>query len=328
MQKMKIEENALFITSVILFMFIFSCSAPGKKENKKRIFYVNSYHQGYGSSDDIMKGLEESFSGKNIEMKTFFLDSKRKSSNKEIKQSVQDALSQIEIFKPELIIISDDNAAKYLIAPYFNDSKIPVVFCGINWSADSYKFGNNITGMLEVLPLRECISLGLSTYQQIKKMAVLSENSLSEENNKLLLDSMYHNLGLEVEYLLADNFDQWKEMFLKANKEADLIYMPTNGAIKNWDQNIAIKLIEENLKVPSITCDDFMMPYVVFGLTKVAKEQGTWAAKTAIEILNGKKPSEIPYSKNQQSKAWINEKFSSLINFSMVKSLENDCTKI
>jgi hypothetical protein len=34
------------------------------------------------------------------------------------------------------------------------------------------------------------------------------------------------------------------------------------------------KVLKKNIKIPIVTCDDFMMPFAVFGLTKVAKEQG------------------------------------------------------
>jgi hypothetical protein len=134
-------------------------------------------------------------------------------------------------------------------------------------------------------------------------------------------------LRIGPEYLLADDFQTWKEYFLQANENADLIYMPTNGAIKNWDDEEAQKLVEENLKIPAITCDDFMMPYVVFGLTKVAKEQGEWAAETALEILYGKKPSEIPYTKNTQTTAFINATLAGKVDFrlsnEMKKKVEN-----
>lgn len=144
----------------------------------------------------------------------------------------------------------------------------------------------------------------------------------------MLLDTLYKNLGLEVKYSLADNFDTWKQYFLEANKNADLIYMPTNGAIKNWDKAEAEKFVDENLKIPAVTCDDFMMPYAVFGLTKVAKEQGEWAAKTALEILSGKKPNEIPYAKNVQTRALLNTKLAKKIDFKISEEIYKQCTKL
>ncbi|HBH82903.1 MAG: hypothetical protein A2X05_06530 [Bacteroidetes bacterium GWE2_41_25] len=56
------------------------------------------------------------------------------------------------------------------------------------------------------------------------------------------------------------------------------------GSIKNWEKAEAVEIVSQNINVPIITCDDFMMPYCVFGMTKVAFEQGEWAAKLIIII--------------------------------------------
>lgn len=58
-----------------------------------------------------------------------------------------------------------------------------------------------------------------------------------------------------------------------------------------------------------------MMPYAVLGRTKVAKEQGIWAAQTAKKILKGENPSDIPVIRNQQSKTWLNSKLADKIQF-------------
>lgn len=318
------------IVSLILLAgtSIFSCNSQKNTDEPACIFYINSYHAGYGSSDDVMEGITEILAAENVELKTFFLDAKRKTTDPEIQKSLKDALYEIEKFKPDLLIVSDDNAVKDLVVPHFNNTKLPVVFCGVNWSAEQYNLGDNVTGMLEVLPLRELFSEVISNYPDTKKLTVLSENSLSEQNNKILLDTLYRNLGLEPKYLLADDFQTWKKYFMIANENGDLIYMPTNGAIKNWNDEEAQIFVEENLKIPVVTCDDFMMPFVVFGLTKVAKEQGEWAAVTALEILNGKKSSEISYTKNSHTKAYINTKMAEKIDFrlspEMKKKVKND----
>jgi ABC-type uncharacterized transport system substrate-binding protein len=315
------------LTFIFLFgVFNFSCNRKQQSDQLARIFYVNSYHTGYGSSDDVMEGMHETFRGKNLLLKTFLLDAKRKSTEKERNEMVQKALEEIEKFNPGLLIVSDDNAVKDLVVPHFNHTSLPVIFCGVNWSASEYNLGKNVTGMLEVLPLRECLSEVIINYPETKNLVVLSENSLSEQNNKNLLDTLYRNLNLEVTYSLADDFETWKALFLEAGETADLIYMPTNGAVKNWDEKEAISFVRNNLNIPAVTCDDFMMPYAVFGLTKVAREQGEWAAKTALEISGGRKPAEIPYTKNSQTKAWINKTLAEKIDFKLSEEMNQRVT--
>jgi ABC-type uncharacterized transport system substrate-binding protein len=68
----------------------------------------------------------------------------------------------------------------------------------------------------------------------------------------------------------------------------------------------AVDFIKQHIKIPVVTCEDFMMPYAVFGLTKVAKEHGLWAAATAKKILGGTPPADIPITKNRMSTIWLN----------------------
>ena len=286
----------------LLLLLLFSCSS----ENK--VFYVNSYHQGYPPSDEVFQAIKNVFdSAQDIHLETYFLDSKLNPSPEKIQQNVALALEQIQKFKPDLIIASDDDAVKYLVVPYLKGTKTPVVFCGVNWSANQYGLpAPNVTGMLEVLPLRENLQQIKKINPEARKMLILSENSTSEQNNRVLLDTLFRSAGFEPEYELVNEFADWKSAFVDANETFDLIYLPTNGSIKNWNKDEAIETVRQNIRIPVFTCDDFMMPYCIFGMTKVASEQGEWAAKTALEILYGKNITEIPLAINKRSKTFFN----------------------
>jgi ABC-type uncharacterized transport system substrate-binding protein len=122
-------------------------------------------------------------------------------------------------------------------------------------------------------------------------------------------------VGVDVAHELVDDFEQWKTIFAAANQVYDIIYLPTNGAIKGWDRDEAIKFINQYIKVLVVTTEDFMMPYCVYGLTKVAKEQGIWVAVTAKTILGGSSLSEFPVTRNKQSTHWINTELAEKIGF-------------
>ncbi len=302
--------------SVIKFLVILFISVSCSSERKK-IAYINSYHKGYPPSDQVMQGIIERLPSDEFYLSIYYIDSKRVTSEDDLATKIDSIQNEILEFEPDVIIVSDDYAVKYLIKPYYNtNNKIPVVFCGINWSVNQYDLSFlNTTGMLEVLPLRESLVFVNQYFPGEVKLAILSENSLSERNNTALLDTLYKNLGFEPTYFLTDKFSEWKEMFIKANAEADIIYLPTNGSIKGWDQQEAITFIQEFIKKPIFTCDDFMMDYCVFGFTKVAKEQGVWAAETAKQILNGVPPSKIPVTQNRLTNTWFNSDLALTISF-------------
>ncbi len=306
----------------ILVGMLSSCNA----DRIPRILYINSYHDGYPSSDDIREGILETLDGKSVNLETFYLDSKRNPEEEKVGARVKEAVELIGTYQPDLVIASDDNAVALVVKPFLDGTGTPVVFCGVNWSADQYDLGSNVTGMLEVYPLRECIRTIMELNPDAHRMAVLSENTPSEARNTELLDTLYRNLGMKVEYRLVDDFEQWKEAFREVSLSSHLIYTPTNGAIRHWDREEAMEFVEENLKVPTITCDDFMMDYCVFGLTKVAREQGEWAAAMALKILEGTDPSAIPYTKCSRWHAYLNKRLADAIGFNLPEEPDGEFT--
>jgi ABC-type uncharacterized transport system substrate-binding protein len=296
------KKNALLI---ILCILAISCKK--NTESKHKVFYINSYHEGYGSSDDIMEGIFEVFKNEPVEVESFFMDTKRAGDQVSIQEKVDLVLKKISQFNPDIIIASDDDAVKYVIVPHFKNKDIPVIFCGVNWTADAYGLpSNNVTGMLEVLPIEESVEWIHQYYPEARKLLVLSEHSDSEIKNTEVLDPIFRSLSLEPEYVMVKDFEEWKTVFQNAQGQFDLIYLPTNGAIKGWEEEKAIDFVQEHIQKPVFTCDDFMMPYAVFGLTKIAKEQGEWAAESTLEVLGGKQIQDIAITKNKNWQGYFN----------------------
>ncbi len=316
---MKSEYNLILrATSVIqlalLLLGLLSCGQQAIE--KKRVVYVNSYHRGFPPSDQITEGVFEKLPADSFEIIAHFMDTKRNPSEEYIKNRAAEILDSISNENPDLLIVSDDNAVKYLVVPNFQDHPMPIVFCGVNWTAEQYDLSNcNITGILELLPVAESILALKSYYPNMKKLLVLNENTTTSRKTKPLLDSLLSSIGISVIQELVDDFEGWKSAFINGNETFDVIYLQTRGAIKNWDHEEALKVIDKHIKVPLFTCEDFMMPYSVFGLTQVSKEQGMWAAETAKRILRGANPTNIPISKNQLTTVWINTRLAGKIHF-------------
>lgn len=309
----------------VILLLLTALFLTGCTSEQAKAFYVNSYHEGYSSSDDVMQGIEETLSGSGVELRIFFMDTKRNPEESYIRKKAEEAVDAILEYEPDVIIASDDNAVKYVVEPHFKNGPIPVVFCGVNWSATQYGLPtDNVTGMLEVLPVQQTVKALRKYYPDASTLTVLSENTTSERNNKKILDPVYRELGLTPSYNLVNNFSEWQKAFRGANETNDLIFFVTNGAIQNWDNQAARDFIAELIQVPVFTCDDFMMEFAVFGMTKIAQEQGEWAAETALEIIGGRDPGDIPLTKNSQVEVYLNETLADTIGFDPGQDLRED----
>ena len=128
-------------------------------EAQKRILFVDSYHARYLWSADITQGIRSVLDERqDVELKILRMDTKRNMTEEYKKEAARQARDLIESWQPDVVIASDDNAAKYFIVPFMKDSSLPVVFCGLSWNAAIYGFSTeNITGMVEVNPILDTI---------------------------------------------------------------------------------------------------------------------------------------------------------------------------
>ena len=211
---------------------------------------------------------------------------------------------------------------KYVLAPHFRDGSVPAVFCGVNWSAAQYDLPRaSVTGIVEVVPIEETLRVVREQFPKSRTLRVLSEDSVSERNNRALLDSKYRGLGFSPTYSLVRDFASWKTEFRRAQSDADVSYLPTNGGIQGWDDAEARRWVKASVRRPVATCDDFMMPYVAFGLTKVASEQGERAAEAALQILNGTPVSNLALERNRQVQCFVNPEIASRIGLTVPAAL-------
>jgi len=153
---------------------------PIQSYEGKKILYVDSYHAGYEWSDGITRGIENILNNTGVEIKILRMDTKKNDTEEYGKQAGLWAKSVIEDFKPDLVIISDDPAFKYLLMPYYRDAALPFVFCGINWDASIYGAPyNNTAGMIEVSLTPELITF-LKEYSRGERPGFIAGNTSTD----------------------------------------------------------------------------------------------------------------------------------------------------
>lgn len=272
----------------------------------KKILYIDSYHEGYEWSDGITKGIESVLDGTSVELKIHRMDTKRNDTVEFGKQAALKAKSVIEEFKPDVVIASDDPAFKYLLMPYYRDATLPFVFCGINWDASIYGAPyKNTAGMIEVSLTPQLITF-LKEYSKGDRLGFMAGNTTTDKKNAEYYKKLF-NITFTKKYHV-NTFEEWKQSFIKLQEEVDMVILENNAGIIDWNNSEAEAFVLENTKIPAGATMDWMAPYSLIGFTKVPEEQGEWSAQTALRILNGTPPSDIPQVTNKKGRLYVNLK--------------------
>jgi ABC-type uncharacterized transport system substrate-binding protein len=270
----------------------------------KKVLFVDSYHQGYPWSDGIESGVHEVLDESGVELKIIRLDTKNNTDEAFGVAAGLDAKSEIEAFNPDVVIACDDNAQKYLVVPHFKGTDIPFVFCGVNWDASDYGYpADNVTGMIEVELPDQLVNI-LKGYTDGERVGYLTidtetERKVVDTYNERFFDS-------QLTPYWVTNQDEFKNAFIQAQEEVDILFMGNNAGSPSWDEAEMQKFILENTSIPTGSINDWMAHYSLLTLAKSANEQGQWAAQTALNIIDGTAVTDIEISENKKGNVIVN----------------------
>ncbi len=335
----KLKTIILVLLCVLISAVMIGCIAKEKpaanqttEENftktyeSKKIIYVDSYHEGYEWSDGITKGIESVLDGTLIELKILRMDTKGNDTVEFGKLAALKAKSVIEDFKPDVVIVSDDPAFKYLLMPYYRNASVPFVFCGVNWDASIYGAPyNNTAGMIEVSMTPRLIDF-LKEYSKGDRLGFIAGNTTTDRKNAEYYTKLF-NITFTRKYHV-NTFEERKQSYIKLQNEVDMVILENNAGITNWNNKDAEIFVIENTNIPAGATMEWMSPYTLIGYTKMPEEQGEWSARTALRILNGTKPSDIPQVTNKIGRLYVNLKIADKLGAVISPELLKDATII
>jgi hypothetical protein len=299
-------------------------------EAKKRVLMVNSYHQGYPWSDGLEDGVRNAFNisvdqagntdltKASVNLKIVRMDTKRNITDKFKTEAGIKVRNVIEAWKPDVVITADDNAFKYLVMPYYKNHQLPFVFCGVNWDVGSYDNApyTNTTGMIEVVLFSSLVD-EIQKYSKGKRLGYLGGNTLTARKNYEYMKSDF-NIKVDKVYFVS-TFQEWQEAYIKLQTEVDALVWINNAGISDWDGEKAREVVMSETKIPTGTVSIWLAGYTLMVFAQDPQEQGTWAANTALKILDGVSPDKIPVVRNKKAKILLNMKLAKKlgIKFSM-----------
>lgn len=209
------------------------------------------------------------------------------------------------------IIFGDDYSLMYA-GPYFQGTKYPGVYLGVNFSPRKYldySKANNITGLLERPLYKTAIKKLLKLFPKKEtNILFLSDTPLGDESitdlAKLFKGSKRIKFfNATIDFKIKPTWKQWKEAVINAPKEKyDAIMVGSRYILRDEKGKYiepepeALKWMSQNSKLPFFGFyEDGVGPeFHVGGWLLGGIEHGESAGKIMYDILkNGKKPSEI-----------------------------------
>ncbi len=318
---MKIQLKIAFV----LFSVFCLASISYGESKKIRIFVVSSYDQEYLWSQDTHKGVCAAFldfkfvdNKKQIEeytrndyletdkivIKRAWMDTKRKSAKSEIAASSKRITQEINEFKPDLILLGDDNAANY-IGNQFIDTDIAVVFWGINGIPLKYGLldslehpGHNVTGIYQSGYLKEVAHYLKKLVPDIKTLAVLSDDSETGRAKAKEIEKLAEEGSLPfklVESVVTNSYLEWQTAALRLQNKVDAFFVNNHNTLKDEQGNPVDQLKAgawylRNIKKPDCGHEkQFVQEGMLLVVDDSGFKQGYEAVRTAHMILHEKK---------------------------------------
>jgi putative tryptophan/tyrosine transport system substrate-binding protein len=320
---------------------------------KHRIFIVSSYHREYLWDQDLQDGtcaglmeagaLEKADCDKlakddavetaNASIKKAWMNTKRITEKPKIAEVAANLKKEIDAFKPDVILVSDDNGTNYM-GNLYKDSKTPVVFCGVDETPVKYglvdsadKPGHNITGVYQRGYYKDAAQALMKIAPGLKTFGVLSDDSES---------AMFKAKGIQelvaagemplkfVEHVHTNSLKEFKAKALELAKKVDAILLVNHNTLKDDDGKTIDQMMVGNWYLANIKKPDFSSEkqFVQEGVLVVAEDsayrQAYGMVKMAYRILKrGDKPGEMPTQRPPRGPIIVNRARAQMLKLSI-----------
>lgn len=274
--------------------------------------------EGLGIKRDITLKVDDA----NVDVLIICMDTKRRSDEAWKVESAELSIKKLDAFKPDVVILADDNAQKYLGKKIVN--KYPIVFNGVNSEyTEYYSKTDQVTGLHERMNFAETSKLFLTIFPNVKTMIMLTDFT---ETSKPVVDQ-FKNADLTFSKTEAFSFEQFgdykaKVTSLQGQKDTGIAIFNLNFKDSTQEQAIAWTL--QNSKLPEMT---FQSNTVMGGLLLTSAVSGTAhgkeAARIAISILKGKKANDIPVSIPTKGDVIVNQARADMLNIKIPAEILN-----
>ncbi len=316
------KKNVL--TFALLFLMLSLGSIVQAAATPAKVLVVHSYGSahvcGKPQGDGVAKALAEAGwrQGENLELRSVFMDTKVKYTTPEaVRERGKMALDVVAQFKPDVVVVLDDNAIREVMLPLVGRDDMAVVFSGMNGQPGDYNKkaaflkslkepGSNVTGVYEKLHLVKSLRVMTAALGQLKEGdKVVGITDYSPTGNAITrqfeieLEGQSPQLGWELRRVR--DFEEYKNLILELNQDPSVraIY-PAALKLKTaaGETYAAGKIFDwttQHSRKPEMALNYYFSKIGLFGGAAVDfTAMGYMAGKKAAMILGGSKAGAIP----------------------------------
>jgi len=306
--------KANFYRLIVLAVFLTCGLSPAMAEEGKKfkVLVVMSYEEDFQWCKDIKEGID-SVMGKTCETRYFYMDTKNNIAGGE--QKAKEAYALYQEFKPDGVIVSDDDAQAMFVLPYLKDKvKTPVMFNGVNAQPDKYGYpASNISGVLERLYIGESIALAQQLVPSLKTVGYMIKDSpVAKIVFKQIESESSGYSAKSVAFKTPKTQKEAVAMAEELGRQCDLLFyialagMPGDDG-KPLTEKEAVKIVLKSFGKPAIAVIDYDVKYgALCGLRYTGNEHGEVSANMLLKAMTGTPVSQIPITRNYTGKRMIN----------------------
>jgi ABC-type uncharacterized transport system substrate-binding protein len=291
---------------------------------------VSSYHREYLWSQDTQKGAcaalidfkfldnaaqaaewtkNDYLETGTLVIKKFWMDTKRKNRKEEILAAASRIALELKTFRPDLLLLGDDNATNY-IGSQFIDTAVPVVFWGVDGTPIKYGLldsitrpGHNVTGVYQPGYYKESLEALKKLLPGLKTFAVLSDDSETGRAKAKVIARRAEGGGLPLkleETVLTNSYAEWQTAALRLTGKVDAFIVVNHNTLHD-EKGASVEPFQAgawylaNIKKPEVTVEkQFVEEGMLITADDSGFKQGYEALRLAHLILHKKKdPAEL-----------------------------------
>lgn len=296
----KVKVSSFFVICILLLSGGFppSAQAAPAHQEEKRILFLSTFETNRLWTQDVLLGFITEIAG----------DQKLYETDLVTLAQIQDrdntAFEKLQEQFYDVLVVLDNAASSYIVERHAKLPENLKIVCLPDETLASFNFKSykNITGVVQHLAIADNLSLGMKLFPSTKKILFLMGATLIEPKVKGEFEKILSRWPQVKGEFLSGSQMSTKEMLnrMKENQEDTLILF------SSWRSSLAFRDFPVQWEVlmnitavtnaPILVMNKSLVGYgALGGWVSCGYQLGADAARTVLQLLNGKQPEAIPW---------------------------------